>query len=662
MTWIKGRVLTETGAPEQAIGLFEQAYQGLVAVGDHETAVAALHDKAVALRFQGRLQASLQVLHQLLQIIDAQTGPEPDIYPLALCEAGIVSTLLGDLAQGNAYLRQSLEQYADFHSPHDRAVVYDALGTNLMYSGNLTGAQIQFERALQLWESLNNPGPVAVTLNNLGVIHSSWGDYGQALESYERALHEARRSGILRMEAFALASIGDVRSDGGDLDRALAAYADSQSVAEKAGETQLNAYLLNAIGETYRRQGDHVRALEMARRGYEWAQEHNATVDLGRCATTLGAISYTQGRTGLALRYLDQACDLLGVSQANRELAVAHLHRAQACFQASRKQDALAELEKAVDCLLQLGYIAFLVPLAAQMRPLLTHAVDQGAGWQVVADLLEQVEKAEPKLATSIQMATTEPEPALRIQAFGQAIVMIGERTLTSSDWRSITSRDLFFFLLCQGPASKERLADAFWRDLSAGKLRSTFHITVYRLRRALDPLETVIFEDNRYHFNRRLQFFFDVEAFESLLVQAAAIAAANPTWAIQLYLQAIDLYHGDFLQDYAAAYDEWRVMRANELSEKCLKALECSGDLFRKQREYEQALDLYKRAVNHDPFRESARRGVMLSLVGLDRRAEALKYYNDVESFIHRELDAPLTHETEDLYRRIRAREPLHD
>jgi LuxR family maltose regulon positive regulatory protein len=663
LMWIRGRVLTETGAPEQAVDLFERAYEGLVAVGDHETAITALHDKAVALRFRGHLQSSLQVLHYLLGVIDDQAGPKPDIYPLALCEAGIVSTLLGDLKQGNTLLRQSLQEHeARYHSPHDQAVVHDALGTNLMYSGNLTGAQIQFERALRLWESLGNPGPVAVTLNNLGVIHSSRADFTQAMESYERALHEARRSGILRTEAFALASIGDVHCDVGDLDEALAAYANSRLVAEKAGETQLNAYLLNAVGEAYRRQGNYVKALELARRGYEWAQEHNATVDMGRCATTLGAISYAQGRTGLALRYLDQASNLLTVSQANRELAIAHLHRAQTFFQTSRKQDALAEVEKMVDCLLQLGYGAFLVPVAAHMRPLLNYAVEQGVGLQMITDLLDHVDRAESRLAISPQTGVSEAEPVLRIQAFGPANVQVGDRTLTSSDWRSITSRDLFFYLLCEGPATKEKLADTFWPDLTPGKLRSTFHITVYRLRRALDPLETVIFEDNRYHFNRRLQYDFDVETFESLLVQAEAMATANPALAIQLYLQAIDLYHGDFLEDYAAAYDEWRVMRATELSAEFLSALECTGNLFRKQDDFRSALDLYSRAVKHDPFRESARRGVMLCLVGLDRRADALRYYQDTARYFHRELGTTLTHETAVLYRRILSQVPLVD
>jgi ATP/maltotriose-dependent transcriptional regulator MalT/two-component SAPR family response regulator len=662
LIWIKGTVVAETGEPARAVELFEQAFQGLVEIGDHDTAVRALHDKAVALRFQGHLQASLEVLHRLLDLIDAQTSPPSDIYPLALCQAGIASTLLGDLEQGNRYLRQALDQNKQTDSPFNRATVHDALGMNLLYSGNLTGAQIQLERALRLWESIGSPAPIAVTLNNLGFIHSTRGEHAQALEAYERALYEARRNGILRTEAVALASIGDVHRDTGDTDKALAAYSESQSAAEQAAETQLSVYLLDATAEIHRRRGDFVQALELARRAFEWAQEHNTTVDLGRSATTLGAISYEQGRTALALRYLDQACDLLQASQANQELAIAHLHRAQAYFQEARKQDALADLEKTVDCLLQLGYDVFLVPLAAQMRPLLACAVEQGVGGQLLAGLLEKVEQVEPGTPASAAVTLVEPEPGLKIRGFGQARVVVGDRRLRSGDWRSITSRDLFFFLLCQGPATKDQLANTFWPDLPPGKLRSTLHVTIYRLRRALDPLATVVFEDDRYHFNRRLNYVFDVEVFERLLVQAGAVEAANSARATELYSQALDLFRGDFLEDYASGHDEWRVMRANELSEKYLEALDSLGSLLTKQQEHQVALDIFKRAASYDPYRESARRGVMRSLVALQRRVEALRHYNELEHFLETELGASPTAETERLYQRILANEPLVD
>jgi LuxR family maltose regulon positive regulatory protein len=654
LIWLKGRVLAEAGQAPEAIELFERAYDRAMVVQDFWLAAWSLYHRALTLRLRGRLQTSLETLNHLFDLLEASPEPITDVYAPALEEAGIVSSMLGDFAQGNSYLRRALEQYDTADSTYDRAKIHDALGSNLLLSGNLMGAQVQFERAQVLWESLGSPAPIAVTLNNLGVIHDYRGEYDQALEAHQQALHEARRNGDTRMEAFVLAGMGDVHRDAGDLARALAAYADSQSIAERVADTQLILYLLDALGETHRRRGDYSEALDLARRAYERAQEHNATFDMGRCATTLGAISYEQGRTALALRYLDQACDLLQVSQANRELAVAHLHRAQAHYQAARKQDALADLESTVDCLLLLGYDAFLVPLLAPVRSLLGYAVKQGVGGQLLADLLEKAEQADEHAPPSDEVTLVEPEPTLRVSGLGRIRVAVGERLLTSGDWRSSTSRDLFMYLLCRGPASKEELGSAFWPDLAPGKLRSTFHITIYRLRRALDPLETVIFEDDRYHFNRRLDYTFDVETFESLLVQAEILEVTDPQRATELYDQAAALYQGEFLEDYRSPQDEWRVLRANELAEKYLKALERLGDLLTAQQDYQGALTTFKRAAGYDPYRESARRGVMQSLFRLKRRSEALRYYNELEDFIQAELGVLPTPETQTLYQRI--------
>jgi ATP/maltotriose-dependent transcriptional regulator MalT/DNA-binding SARP family transcriptional activator len=658
LIWLKGRVLYETGAPEEAVRLFDRAYKGFRAAGERTMIPVVLYHKATALRFQGQLQASLEVLKSFFDLSEQQAEPLPDLLLVqALCEAGIVSSRLGDLEEGNVYLGRALEQLEHVDSSYDQALVYDALGSNLLESGKLTRAQIQFERAQTVWESLGSPGPLAVTLNNLGVIYSSRGEYTAALDAYKRALYEARRNGILRMEAFALAGMGDTYRDTGELDQALPAYEESLSLAGQAAETQLRVYLLDAMAETFRLKGVYAQALELARQAYEWAEEHNATLDLGRCATTLGAISYEQGRVPLALRYLDQACDLLDLARANRELGVAHLHRAQAYYQSARKQDALAELEGMVDCLLQLGYDSFLIPLATRLMPLLKYAVEQGAGGHLVADLLDRVEQTTLESSATEDLALVEPEPPLRIYGFGRSRVVIGERTVASGDWRSSTSRDLFFFLVCQGPSTKDQLVNTFWPDLSPGKLRSTFHITVYRLRRALDPLETVIFEDGRYHFNRRLNYSFDVETFEHLIVQAEALATTNPSRAIELYTQATDLYQGDFLEDYHSPHDEWRVIKASQLSERYLGAMERLSELLLQQREYQTALDVCTRAVNYDPYRESFRRRTMRCLLELGRRSDALLYYQETEQFIRDELGVSVAPETESLYQHILAR-----
>ena len=110
LSWMLGRVFTETGAPERAIEQFEWAAEGFQEAQDQLTVARVLQDKALALRFSGNLRASLDVLYHLLDLMASIPEIDPVHYGLALCEAGIVSSRLGDLEQGNSFLRRALKQ------------------------------------------------------------------------------------------------------------------------------------------------------------------------------------------------------------------------------------------------------------------------------------------------------------------------------------------------------------------------------------------------------------------------------------------------------------------------------------------------------------------------------------------------------------------------
>ena len=151
-------MLAESGAADEAIEVFERAYDRAIVVDDLWLAAWSLYHEALTLRLRGRLQPSLEKLNRLFDLLEASSEPITDVYAPALEEAGIVSSMLGDFAQGNSYLRRALEQYDAADSTYDRAKIHDALGSNLLLSGNLMGAQIQFERAQALWESLASSG------------------------------------------------------------------------------------------------------------------------------------------------------------------------------------------------------------------------------------------------------------------------------------------------------------------------------------------------------------------------------------------------------------------------------------------------------------------------------------------------------------------------
>ena len=122
--------------------------------------------------------------------------------------------------------------------------------------------------------------------------------------------------------------------------------------------------------------------------------------------------------------------------------------------------------------------------------------------------------------------------------------MFVGDRPVSSGEWQAMKSRDLFFFLVCQGPLTKDKIATVFWPDDPPDKIRNNLHSTNYRARRALAPLkDVIIFDDNSYMFNRRLDYTFDVETFEQQLDAARVLTAAETSPAIELYSGATNLY-----------------------------------------------------------------------------------------------------------------------
>jgi two-component SAPR family response regulator len=89
------------------------------------------------------------------------------------------------------------------------------------------------------------------------------------------------------------------------------------------------------------------------------------------------------------------------------------------------------------------------------------------------------------KPAETAEAKTTIAE--LRVLALGPARVEKGGRPLDSSpDWIQ-KPRELLFYLLSHPEGrTKEQIGLALWPEASTSQLRSSFHDTVYRLRRAL--------------------------------------------------------------------------------------------------------------------------------------------------------------------------------
>lgn len=249
-----------------------------------------------------------------------------------------------------------------------------------------------------------------------------------------------------------------------------------------------------------------------------------------------------------------------------------------------------------------------------------------------------------------------EPAGPLRLLGFGCARILINPPT--PIDWRYAKARELLFYLLCTPARSKEQIGLALWPDASPGQLRRSFHTALYHLRRVLGGAEWILFRHDLYCFNRSLDYWFDVEAFETHLSQAHRLQTQEPVRAMYHLEEALKLYQGDFLE--GAAMGDWYLPRQRELKKRYQHALLTLGQLFFRAGQYPQAADTYHRLIEHDSLQEVAHRELMRCHARQGEHSQALRHYQVLTDLLRRELQACPAPETVDLFERLRKGEAI--
>jgi LuxR family maltose regulon positive regulatory protein len=654
LLFLRAKIHSELGQSDQAMTLFETAYEEFTRSADGLGQAQVLVEKNTALRLRGAFREAIAACQQAITLVQGLEQQEEvmELVASAHRQIGTCQASLGNLAQAEEELRLALSTYEQIGYLTNIANVHNDLGVILRWLGNHAGSESHFEQALQGWEKIGNVGMAALTINNIAVGHHYRGEYAAALELYEDGLTRAKKAGLDRAKAFILAGMGDVHRDQRTYTEALQAYEEGLQAARQSRDASLICYLLDAIGNTYRLLGNSALAAEFIQQAYKDAQGRNSTFEVGLYQISLGALSHDQGNIRQAEEYLLQAREVLLHSDAKRELARASLYLAQTYYVAGHLQEALDAMNTVLQCLQELGYEHFLLPVAQETRGVVEYAAGKGMGDTPIGKLLRRVEVAEASAGT-VAKKELPVQPLLRIYALGEGRVLRGDQLITTREWGMAKSKELLFYLLSHKQRRKEQIGHDLWPELSPAKLRSSFHVTLYWVRRALDQRDCVKYEAESYFFNRRIHYWFDVEEFEKAIRKAQSAWPTDRAKAAEHYRTAVVLYGGDFVQDLSAG-QEWCLLKREELLRKYLAALQRLGEYGYSTGDYADAIGSYERILAKDNYQEEAYQGVMRCQALLGERNAALKTYHKLAKLLEEELGATPAPETTTLYEQI--------
>lgn len=311
---------------------------------------------------------------------------------------------------------------------------------------------------------------------------------------------------------------------------------------------------------------------------------------------------------------------------------------------------------------------AVLELLTVQSRDLERKLAELGS----LASVLEGEPVApEPTRALLTAVPGGEPEireaTALEVRCLGGFEVRYAGRAVDLGTSRN--GRLLFKYLIARAPghrAPKELLAELFWPDTPLERALSCLQSAVHQLKRAmarsapeLQTTPAIVFVDDAYGLNPRLELRSDVELFRRRLSAARAQDAhGQADVARQAYRLALEAYGGELFPE--DRYEDWVIAEREALEADYLAILTRLVQLAMAEGAYAEALSYGRTLLERDATREDIHRELMRCYSRLGQRSEALRQYRRCLETLEAELNVPPEAETTALYERLSRGEPI--
>lgn len=291
-------------------------------------------------------------------------------------------------------------------------------------------------------------------------------------------------------------------------------------------------------------------------------------------------------------------------------------------------------------------------PDPRRLLPLLIAARANEANVPYVNDLLKQM---------GLEGIAIHPGYQLRVQTLGPFRVWLGDREVSAGDWQREKARQLFQRLLTSRRLMLDRdiICDQLWPDLSPDAAQRDFKVALNALYKALEPNREsgapsayVARDGSLYGLRPEADLWVDADAFERITAAADALQKDSRTAAIEMYRHALNLYQGDYLEEYI--YEDWCSEERERLRGLYLRGADRLARGLLEERHWEEAIKVCQSIISRDNCWENAYRLMMVAHARMGNRAQALRVYQNLVEHLRNELDAEPASESEALYHLI--------
>jgi LuxR family transcriptional regulator, maltose regulon positive regulatory protein len=652
---LRGATAVIQGKLEHGLSLLNQAEADLRQKGDSIGLAHTLARRAFARRFMGRYSASLQDALEALSLSEQEEVPL-QVKAESLRAIGMSLYHLGKLNEAVEKLKESLVVYTTLNDQQNVTTVLMELGLAYMAASRFREAMSQFSKAIHYWREVHNIVGQVNLLNNMAVLHHLMGEYERASELFSEGLAIAKHNGMSRLEAYILCGLGDLYADIDAVEAALDAYGQTRALAINNEDFFLLAYLDLMEAIQARNRGNIHGARRFLSSAEKWVYESSSKYETGLWFMEDGKVDLFEGQIKAAIDNFSKAANLFDQGGQRVEAARAYLYLAAAYYSGQANEDAFFYLNHAIALASTMDSQHVLVVAGRNAKPLIEAAQEYPEISHQASLLFKQVVQFErniPSLRRRLRphasVVKFEP-PKITINAFGRILVERDGAPINAIEWQNQRkARELFFCLVahCNG-LSKEALGLIFWPDSTAGQLKLQFKNTIYRIRHALGQ-DVILFEDDRYWFNRELDYEYDVETFSQLVLTGRS---NNPIIErIAAYRSALEICVGPYLPGVDG---NWFLAERERLWQMYQDAVLDLARLYLEVGNYTATLDCCQRLLTQDPCLEEAHRLAMRAYAARGNRAAVMRQYERCQKALLEEVAAPPSSQTYSLYQTL--------
>ncbi len=635
------RILIDRYEYERAAAELDAAEEVFRAQGD-EIGLGNVQVQRVAISLQeGRYQQAAAQASRLVETL-------PDTANLrarALHILGMAHVFLGDVESGTRCLEEALPYYrtdgdllALSHLLQNLHIAYTRLG-------RLDDVGACLHEYVALCRSLGGAGALALALNNLGYYYHQRGDYLQARLTFQEGLRIVARFSDRRAESYLLWSLGDLLRDLFSYEEAARLYMRALEL-QGEGEPLLRLSILLSFSVMRRWQGDPQEALLLAKEAAEIAQAHNMALEALIAEAAIWAAQAEIRQAAEAADALHRMVESFTRQGARYELIGLHSVRARVALLMGDETGAASALDAAFTLANEVGSSQ---PLAAEVAhtPALESFILAQRRYKTLLQDVNRLREAGQRLLEAVQVgdqALAERTYGLRVWTLGREQVERDGRPVLASDWRAVAAKELFFYLLFNGPATLPQICLVFWPDSSSQRVRSNFHTTLHRARHAVGA-DAIPFDEasEQYLINPELDLWCDAFQFEAL-VREARLLPPRDARAEDLWRKAVDLYKGDFLPTLDM---DWVYPRREALREIYLEALVGLSECARARNDFQEALEALQRAEEVDPYRENVHRAIMICYAQMGEKPRIRTHLDRLRNLFRTEFGTDPSPET---------------